>query len=181
MTIQVPIPDELVTPMERVAAGVQGLRIAFVNVYAVTHTDSSWTLVDAGLPFSAKLIRSWAEKHFAGPPAAITLTHGHFDHVSAAAELSAHWGVPIYAHLKEFPYLTGQQQYPPPDVGAGGGLMSLLSPLYPKGPIDLGDRLRSLPVNGGAGSFPALPEWEILHTPGHTPGHVSFSVLRTAF
>ncbi len=175
MTAQVPIPEELVTPMERVAAGVQGLRIAFVNVYAVTHADGSWTLIDAGLPFSARLIRGWTEKHFSGPPMAIALTHGHFDHVSAAAELADHWKVPVYAHLREFPYLNGQQQYPPPDVGAGGGLMSLLSPLYPKGPFNLGDRLRPLPVEGGGvGSFTALPEWEVLHTPGHTPGHVSF-------
>ena len=168
------VPESLVTPMEHIAAGVSGLRIAFVNVFAVTHQDDSWTLIDAGLPFTASLIHNWAEKHLKNPPRAIVLTHGHFDHVSAAGDLADKWKVPIYAHPLEFPYLTGKKEYPPPDVGAGGGLMSLLSPLYPKGPVDLGGRLHPLPLQEEVGSFGELPEWQVLHTPGHTPGHVSF-------
>lgn len=172
---QVSIPENYVVPMERVAAGVTGLRLAFVNVFGVSHSDGSWTLIDAGLPFTSTLIGNWAEMHFSSPPNAILLTHGHFDHVSAARDLAEKWNLPIYAHRLEFPYLTGQRDYPPPDFGAGGGLMSLLSPLYPKGPVQLGDRLRALPEEGAIlASLAKLPEWNIVHTPGHTPGHVSF-------
>jgi glyoxylase-like metal-dependent hydrolase (beta-lactamase superfamily II) len=55
--------------------------------------------------------------------------------------------------------------------------------MFPRGPIDLGDRLRELPSNlgsdadGSAGRStpsPIIPGWQILDTPGHTPGHVSF-------
>ena len=49
--------------------------------------------------------------------------------------------------------------------------MSLLSPLYPSGPIDVSRWLRPLPQDG---TIPALPGWRWLHTPGHTAGHVSF-------
>jgi glyoxylase-like metal-dependent hydrolase (beta-lactamase superfamily II) len=77
--------------------------------------------------------------------------------------------------------LTGQKEYPKPNVGAGGGMMTLLSPLYPRGPIDLGNRLMDLAedselLSGLAKlrSLPELPGWQVLHTPGHTPGHVSF-------
>ena len=133
------IPDEQVVPIDEIAPGVRGLRIIFVNIFAITHPDGSWTLLDAGLPRSETVIRRWAEKHFSTAPNAIVLTHGHFDHVSAAGELAREWNVPIYAHRLEFPYLTGKQEYPPPNVGAGGGLMSLLSPLYPRGPVNLGD------------------------------------------
>jgi glyoxylase-like metal-dependent hydrolase (beta-lactamase superfamily II) len=172
---QVNIPDEQVIPMEAIAQGLQGLRIAFVNVFAVSNADGSWTLIDAGMPFSEALIRRWAEKQFSTPPRAIVLTHGHFDHVSAARGLADGWNVPIFAHQLEFPYLTGKQEYPAPNPGAGGGLMSLLSPIYPRGPIDLGARLRPLPTtDDGAAALAELPGWEILHTPGHTPGHVSF-------
>lgn len=174
---QVEIPAEQVVPMNAIAEGLQGLRIAFVNVFGIIHRDGSWTLIDAGLPMTAGLIRGWAEKHFSGPPKAIVLTHGHFDHVSAAPELADKWNVPVFAHTLEFPYLTGQQQYPAPNVAAGGGTMSLLSPTYPRGPIDLRPHLQALPDGASASAFaalPALPDWQILHTPGHTPGHVSF-------
>lgn len=165
------VPQHSTVPMDDVAEGIEGLRIAFVNVFGVRHTDHSWTLIDAGVPYSAGLIRSWAEKHFSGSPVAIVLTHGHFDHVSAAGELAEHWNVPIYAHEHEAPYLTGEKEYPPPDTGAGGGLMSLLSPLYPRGPVDLSARLRLI---RGEDEIRPLPNWQVIYTPGHTPGHISF-------
>lgn len=169
----VSIPESLVVPLERITDDILGLRIVFVNVFALTHPDGSWTMIDAGLPLSATLIASWAEKHFSGPPRAIVLTHGHFDHVSAARELSDKWKIFIYAHPLELPFLSGEREYPLPDFGAGGGLMALLSPLYPRGPIDLGERLRQLDCDIAAPNGP-IPGWTSIHTPGHTPGHVSF-------
>ena len=166
------VPEDQVVPMEDIASGVRGLRIAFVNVFAVTHPDGSWTLIDAGLPFTATLIRRWAEKVNKVAPNAIVLTHGHFDHASAARELADHWNVPVYAHRLEAPYLTGKQEYPPPNAGAGGGLMSLISPLDPRGPIDLGNQLRPLEVSDSF-ELSEMPQWQILHTPGHTAGHIS--------
>jgi glyoxylase-like metal-dependent hydrolase (beta-lactamase superfamily II) len=154
-------------PVASIADGVSGLRIAFVNVFAVLAGERSWTLIDAGLPYSASHIRSWAESNFAFPPAAILLTHGHFDHVSAAAELADHWNIPIYAHELEAPYLTGEKEYPKPDTRASGGLMTLLSPIYPRGPVNLSARLRLL--SSSDREIDPLPGWEVLHTPGHTP------------
>jgi glyoxylase-like metal-dependent hydrolase (beta-lactamase superfamily II) len=48
--------------------------------------------------------------------------------------------------------------------------MSWLSPLYPTRPVDVSERLRPLPEDG---SVPGMPGWRWLHTPGHSPGHVS--------
>ncbi len=166
---KVAVREDQIVPMDQVAPAVQGLRIAFVNVFAVTHTDGSWTLIDAGLPGTDGMIRRWAERHHGGPPNAIVLTHGHFDHVSAAPNLAEDWGVPVYAHQLEFPYLTGEREYPAPNPGAGGGMMSLLSPLYPKGPINIAGRLQPLATGTGT----VMPGWEVIHTPGHTPGHCS--------
>jgi glyoxylase-like metal-dependent hydrolase (beta-lactamase superfamily II) len=168
---QTEVPKELVVPMDEIGEGVRGLRIAFVNVMAVSHPNGSWTLVDAGIPFSASAIRSWAERHFNRPPLAIVLTHGHFDHVSGAADLASHWDVPVYAHPLEAPYLKGLKEYPAPRAGAGGGLMSVLSPMYPRGPIDLGSRLKLFASDT---ELNEMPGWQVIHTPGHTPGHVSF-------
>ena len=145
-----------------------------VNVYFVgpSHArDREWVLIDAGMPGSANRIARAAEARF-GPgsrPSAIILTHGHFDHVGALERLAHSWDAPIYAHAMELPYLTGRSSYPPPDPTVGGGMMSTFSWIYPKGPIDLGDRVHSLPEDG---SIPGLPDWRWIFTPGHTPGHV---------
>ncbi|MGY3212373.1 MBL fold metallo-hydrolase [Mucilaginibacter sp. HD30] len=153
-----------------VAPGVWGMKIIFVNIYMVA-SDDHWVLIDAGLIGSASRIKRMANDLFGGvPPAAILLTHGHFDHRGAIKELLKVWAVPIYAHTLEFPYLTGQSAYPPADPTSGGGLMSLLSFLYPKRPINLRGHILALK----AGEAPHLPEWEVIFTPGHSPGHVSF-------
>ena len=171
---KIEIPEDQVVSLDAIARGLSGLTITFVNVFAVEHADRSWTLIDAAVPFSASRIESWAEKKFGRAPNAIVLTHGHFDHISAAKDLADNWSVPIYAHPLEFPYLTGREEYPPPNWAAGGGMMPLLSPALPRGPVDLGRRLQGLPWHDSQGTIPEMPGWTILHTPGHTPGHVSF-------
>lgn len=158
--------------VEHVAEGVLRLRILFVNVY-LCGTADAWVLIDAGLPSSTNNIIRAAEKSFGEgtSPEAILLTHGHFDHVGAFPALFDHWDVPVYAHPQEMPFLTGEQDYPPPDPSVGEGAMALVSPLYPKEGIDLGTRVQSLPTDE---SVPHLPGWRWLHSPGHTEGHVSF-------
>lgn len=169
---KIPIPEYDEVPLDRIAMGLTGLRILFVNVFAVQSSLGGWVLVDAGLPLSAGRIRKWVNKQFGegARPRSIILTHGHFDHTGAVEDLEGEWNVPIYAHPDESPYLTGKSKYPPPDPTAGGGLMTLLSPLYPRGPIDVSRWLASLGPNG---AIPDLPEWKWIHTPGHTAGHVS--------
>jgi glyoxylase-like metal-dependent hydrolase (beta-lactamase superfamily II) len=134
--------------------------------------DRGWVLVDTGLPGSANRIKRAAAELFgeSSRPAAIILTHGHFDHIGTVHTLSRDWDVPVYAHEMELPYLTGRSAYPPPDPFVGGGMMSLMSVLYPKRPIDLGNRVHALPADG---SVPGAPQWRWLFTPGHAPGHVS--------
>ena len=158
-------------PLDDVAPGVKGVRILFVNVYALSGPEG-WTLIDTGIPLSAGKIKGWAEGHFGKgtKPNAIILTHGHFDHVGAIKTLLEDWDVPVYAHPDEFPYLTGHQKYPPPDPGAGGGLMAVMSPLFPRTSADLSGRVQPLPADG---SVPTTPGWRYLHTPGHAAGHIS--------
>lgn len=150
------------------------LPLSIVNVYLYGHpgsTEGGWVLIDAGLPSSHTSILEAAKKRFgAARPAAIILTHGHFDHVGALRALLSHWDVPVFAHRLELPYLTGRSSYPPPDPAVGGGLMSFLSRLYPRGPIDVRPHIHALPDDG---SIPGMPRWRWIHTPGHCTGHIS--------
>lgn len=167
----IPIPSEAHIPLSSVCTGVAGLRTLIVNLYGVQARDGSWVMIDTGLPYKRRVLE-WARAQFGDRrPTAIVLTHGHFDHVGTVEALVNEWNVPVYAHALELPYLTGKSPYPPPDATVGGGAMSLMSPLLPRGPIDLGKHVQMLPADG---AVPGLPEWRWVHTPGHAPGHVSF-------
>ena len=157
-----------------VAPGVWRLKDIFVNVFIIQNREGTdWVLVDAGLQSSVPKIRAMVEYLFGSTgsrPQAIVLTHGHFDHRGSLLELADSWGTPIYCHHQERPYLTGRASYPPPDPSVGGGLMALFSFAYPKSPINVEERLVELPDDH---SIPGLEDWQWIHTPGHTPGHIS--------
>ena len=153
---------------------VEWVPLSIVNAYLVGPRgagDGEWVLVDAGLYLSGGPIRRAAAARY-GPtrPKAIVLTHAHFDHVGALRELAEGWDVPVYAHPLELPFLTGRSSYPPPDPAVGGGMMAYTSRALPRGPIDLGQRVRPLPTDG---TVPGMPGWHWVHTPGHAPGHVA--------
>jgi glyoxylase-like metal-dependent hydrolase (beta-lactamase superfamily II) len=159
--------------IEPLTGDLARLRIGFVNVFFIGVRGGPWALVDAGLSVGAAQILEVASDRFGreARPEAIILTHGHFDHVGALQPLLGVWDVPVYAHPLELPFLTGHADYPPPDPTVGRGLMARMSPLFPEKGIDLGDRVRTLPENG---EVPGLKGWRWIHTPGHSPGHVSF-------
>jgi glyoxylase-like metal-dependent hydrolase (beta-lactamase superfamily II) len=156
-----------------VAEGVHYLTVQIVNLCFVQTSTEEWVLVDAGMPKSADKIIDAAEELFGenAKPKAIILTHGHFDHVGAIIELVERWQVPVYAHTLELPFLTGKIDYPKPDASVEGGLVAKISPTFPHEGIDLDTHVQPFPEDG---SVPHMSGWKWIHTPGHTPGHVSF-------
>lgn len=148
--------------------------IQIANLCLVGNPETEdFVLIDAGMPDSADEIIAVTEERFGSNsrPKAIILTHGHFDHVGAIIELIEQWDVPVYAHEKEMPFLTGKKDYPEPDPSVEGGMVAKVSGIFPNEAIDLGNHVQALPADG---TVPEMPGWRWVHTPGHTPGHVSF-------
>ena len=86
-------------------------------------------------------------------------THAHFDHMAANGPLLAATGALLAAHPAEVELLT---------TGGGAKWFGLLSAIYsPNLDLELSDG-QELTVGG--------LRLEVLHTPGHSPGHVAFYV-----
>ncbi len=160
--------------LSKVTDGVFHTKIVFVNSYFVDTPENapgSFVLVDTGMPYSATRIKYAVENRYGAgaKPTAIVLTHGHFDHAGSALALAEEWQVPVYAHRLEMPYLTGKSDYPPQDPTVGGAIAQM-SRLFPHSGYDLKTHIFALPENG---EIMELRGWQILHTPGHTAGHIS--------
>lgn len=87
----------------------------------------------------------------------LLLTHAHIDHIFGCAFFAAHFGqgwqmhrgdLPLLRHAEDQARLFGVAVEPPPEPGVF---------------LEEGDTV----TFGGA-------TWEVLHTPGHSPGSVSF-------
>jgi glyoxylase-like metal-dependent hydrolase (beta-lactamase superfamily II) len=154
----------------RVAPDVWGMKNVMVNVYMIAYQEGeldAWALVDAGLSSSPEHIFRMAEDLFGKGtrPSAIILTHGHADHVGGLKEILGRWDVPVYAHRLEIPFVKGKSAYPPSDPFAGGGIMPFMAWAFSRRPVQL-TSVKEI-------SSAVLPGWSVVHTPGHTPGHIS--------
>ncbi|MDF2614258.1 MAG: beta-lactamase domain protein [Clostridia bacterium] len=163
------------TSSQEITPDILILQFKIVTACLVGDPNSAtgeFVLVDTGLENSADFILESIEKRFGkdSRPQAIILTHGHFDHVGSVIQLSKMWGVPVYAHQLEMPYITGQKDYPTGDPTVGGGMVSMLSPTFPHTSIDICSYAKALPNDG---TIPDMPGWRWIHTPGHTVGHIS--------
>ncbi|HEX9967482.1 MAG TPA: MBL fold metallo-hydrolase [Solirubrobacterales bacterium] len=90
---------------------------------------------------------------------AILLTHCHFDHIGAVAPVAAATGAPVYCPELEVPVLADVMAYVPfPGIG-------------PYESYEADEQ-----VSGGEQLELAGLAIDVIFTPGHSPGHVTYSV-----
>jgi hydroxyacylglutathione hydrolase len=90
---------------------------------------------------------------------AILITHCHFDHVGAVAPVAAATGAPVFCPEIEVPVLADIMSFVP----------------WPGfGPYESYDADET--VSGGEQLSLAGFEIDVLHTPGHSPGHVTYAI-----
>ncbi len=98
-------------------------------------------------------------------PIAILLTHTHFDHIGAVDEVREYYQIPLYVHKKEELWLR--------DASLNGSLVFGL----PEVTVKEADYVFEKEQTAKIGSF----TFDILETPGHSPGSISFYFKDTQF
>ncbi len=168
-----------------IASGVYymeaGKGISRSNIYFV-RSGSSWVLIDTASTNCSQLILKTAESLFGTGtmPASILLTHDHPDHAGSAVELARMWDCPVYVHPDEMPIATAGD-LPTIEKYANPLDRRIILPilrLMPRRRVETIISESSLEgvvqVYVPGTSPPGLPDWECIHSPGHTPGHVAF-------
>lgn len=137
-------------------------RAGFVNCYLVRE-DDGLTLVDTMLPRSAKKILAEAQR-LGWPIVRIALTHAHADHIGSLDELREQLpGAEVIISPRDARLLAKDKTL---DPGEEKGKLRGSYPgasTKPTRTVHPGERIGSL---------------EVVASPGHTPGHISFLDLR---
>ena len=124
------------------------------NIFLVTGDEP--ILIDAGSGmWSNKIIGGIKERTDA--LSKIILTHRHFDHTGGAAKLVEQFNVPVFIHeFDAFPVKNGSSKETEAEIFGCNMLPVSVSELHGGEIIDTGEY-----------------QFQVIHTPGHTPGGIS--------
>jgi glyoxylase-like metal-dependent hydrolase (beta-lactamase superfamily II) len=162
------MPDQLPPNLHRVR-----IRMGYVNAYLIV-ADDGVTLVDSGLTGQANTILEAVSTTGRTPADLkhILITHQHSDHTGSLASLVETTGAKAYVHALDAPITRGDAPVsrPNPDSTLGKVLGPVIMRLQPAQmpPVAIERELADaaeLPIAGGI---------KVIHSPGHTAGHVSY-------
>jgi hydroxyacylglutathione hydrolase len=124
-----------------------------VNCYLAENTETrELVIVDPGAD-AQKIIGAVGSR----TPAAVLITHGHFDHFAAADEVCAHFQIPLYIHELDVPKLTDAVKNESRTFG-----------------FNVTIETKPIPVTDGQVLTLGGMEIAVLHTPGHSKGGVCY-------
>ena len=162
----------MVSVIQPIVPGVYRVPGVVANSYLVVDSAGA-LLIDAGLPYSHRRILKALQELGLEPAAlkTVLLTHADRDHVGGAADLRTATGARVLAGALEGEAMasaTETRRVVLPGVmrglfeAASRLAFAQVTPVTPDGALSDGDELAGW---GGV---------KVLHTPGHTPGHMSY-------
>jgi glyoxylase-like metal-dependent hydrolase (beta-lactamase superfamily II) len=143
--------------------GVQTVALDFVNA-CVLDTPGGRVLVDTGLPYTTETLLAALDGRM---PDLIVLTHAHGDHVLGLGALG---GIPVAAHATDADLLAEGRLARPmvPAPHCPDHLREMVAGPPPTAdPIHVDVRL------GDGDAVPGFEDLTVLHTPGHSAGHIA--------
>ena len=103
----------------------------------------------------------------------IILTHGHRGHLGGMAALKRLSGAPVYGHVWEADIISGDRPWQNPSFFAFRPIQPW--PITTVGQITAPfNHHKGVPVDTLIDEGDHIGGLEVLHTPGHTPGHLAF-------
>jgi hydroxyacylglutathione hydrolase len=124
-----------------------------VNCYITGDSESNEVIViDPGFNGSQIIALIESKKY---KPVGIVLTHGHGDHIGAVLEIKEKYDIPLYMHKFDLEMVTDTEK------NFSKWILGEKASLTPDVYLSDGDI-----INVGAQKF------EVIHTPGHTPGGI---------
>lgn len=126
------------------------------NCYIVQNETGHCLIIDPGEE-GERIIREIEKGGLT--PSAILLTHAHFDHIGAVDEVRDYFNVPVYIHEIENDWLA--------DPSLNG---SIKYPGFPNVTNRKADHVLNVEAIMEIGPF----TFETRHTPGHSPGSISY-------
>ena len=121
--------------------------------YLVWSNPGRAVLIDPG--DEPRRVRDWIQGHTVTPEA-VLLTHAHFDHVGGVLGVAEALDLPVFLHPAAHPVYQR--------AAAAAARWGVFIDPPPAEPL----------VELAEGALAAGPEFEVLHLPGHCPGHVAF-------
>jgi hydroxyacylglutathione hydrolase len=139
--------------------------VPIVNCYLVI-SGKSLTLVDTGMPGNFNRVVNYIRKLGKNPSDLkyILLTHSDVDHIGCALKLKEFTGAKVAIHAAEVPVLIGKQKFKT--------VNNWLGPLV--GWFMGRAHYRPLEPDIVLNSSSQIEDWQVISTPGHTPGSICF-------
>lgn len=160
--------------MKQLSKHVYQLSLGAVNTFVIAD-EEGLTLVDTGYKNSKEKIFAAIRQGGKKPEdiRQIILTHAHPDHSGSVSDIKESLGVPVFAHEEDAILL---------EAGVGGRLPHELSPgianwliynLFIKNSPNTTDAVMVDKKLRGGDILPIAGGIEVIHTPGHSKGHIS--------